>query len=114
MGGSFESSDGESKAELRPLRLPTLKGDLYGAAKELIDDLAKWSLVSEDEDAGVLVCSRAGGFLGGKATVTIRFEAPEGVPSTTVRLRSETEGGLMPRDKANVVEFMKPYNRRVC
>lgn len=114
MGGTFESSDNESKLELRPLRLPTLKGDLYGAAKELVEDLPKWELVGEDEEAGVLTCKRAGGFLGGTSTITIHFEAPEGIPATTVKVRSQTEGGLMARDKANVIEFMKPYNRRVC
>ena len=82
-------------------------GAVRGGGREVQD-------LRQDEAAGVLVCLRAGGVLGGKATVTIRFEAPEGVPSTTIRLRSETEGGLMPRDKANVGEFMKPYNRRVC
>lgn len=116
MARSFETSDDQSNPNLKTLRLPTLMGDLFGAAKEMVEDLDGWELVNEEEGAErcVLTCRRAGGFLGGTSTITITLEAPEGVPATAVNVRSETEGGLMARDKANVAEFVKPYNRRVC
>ena len=55
-----------------------------------------------------------GGLLGGTAKITIRVEGLEGIPSCTVHVRSETAGGLRSRDKGNVLEFIKPFHRRVC
>lgn len=114
MAGSFETSPSNSSPNHQPLQVATLKGDLFGAAKEMVEDLPRWELLSEDEEAGVLTCRRNGGFLGGSSTITITFEAPDGIPATTVNVKSVTEGGLLSRDKANVAEFLKPYNRRVC
>lgn len=110
---SFESSDSHQQLYLKPLRVPSLKGGIYGTAKELVDDLPGWTLVSEDEGQGVLNCTRAARFLSGQAKVTIQVEGPEDIPSTTVTLKSETDGGLRKCDKANVVEFMKLFHRRV-
>ena len=110
---AFESSDAQSSPHLRPLRVPQLRGGLFRTAKELISDLPGWKLVSEDEAAGVLVAERAARFLGGRARVTVRVEGEEGIPSTTVRVASESRGGLLNHDKANVVEFMKLFSRRV-
>jgi hypothetical protein len=93
--------------------VPSLKDGIYQAAKELIDDLPGWTLVSEDEEQGELRCERAARFLTGKSDVTVKVEGPEGVPSTTVTLSSVTDGGLRSPDKANVQEFMKLFLRRV-
>lgn len=112
MAGSFETSPNESQQHHRPLQIAALRDGLFATAKELVDDLPKWELVSEDEEAGVLTCRRANGMLGGTSTITITLSAPEGIPSTTVNLRSVTEGGMLSRDKANVAEFLKLYDRR--
>ena len=50
----------------------------------------------------------------GPAKVTIQVEGPEDLHTSTIRVRSETESGLMKRDKANVQEFMTLLHRRVC
>ncbi len=116
MGGSFETTDDHPNQNLKTLHLPTLMGDLFSAAVEMVADLDDWELVSADEDRerGVLVCKKPGGLLAGTATITITLEAPDGIPSTRIHVKSVTEGGLVSRDKANVAEFVKPYNRRVC
>ena len=114
MSGSFATSDSNSHANLQPMRVPILQPDIYSAAKEMVEDLAGWALKSSDDDSLTLVCTRGGGFLSGEATITITVEGPEGMPSSTVNCRSESEGGLLSRDKANVMEFMRPFHRRVC
>ncbi len=114
MAGSFETSDNHKNKHHQPIRVPTLRGDVYRAAKEMIADLAGWDLVSEDAEAGVLSCTKSGGLLGGSSKITVTVEGPEGIPSTTVHVRSESEGGLVSRDKSNVAEFVKPFFRRIC
>ncbi len=113
---AFETSEDAASLDHRTLHIATLMGDLVGAAKEMVDDLPKWELVDtqEEPERVVLVCSRNGGLLAGTARITITLEAPAGVPATRVRVRSETNGALLARDKANVAEFVKPFNRRVC
>jgi len=111
--GRFESSDRHGALEQQPLRVPRLKDDMWQTAKELIEDLPQWSLLREDQAKGELVCERHGRFLSAKSTVTIRISGPEGVPSTTVALVSESGGGLLPGDKKNVVEWMTLFRRRV-
>lgn len=111
---AFETSPDESKANLQPLRVPTLAPDIYQEAKDMVADLERWTLVSADDDALTLVCERAGGLLSAASRVTIRVEGPEGIPSATVHLRSESGGGLRSRDRANVAEFLEPFRRRVC
>lgn len=114
MGGSFESDDRHADASLQPIRVPTRREDLYGEAKDMVSDLPGWELVSEDPAARVLVCRRRGGILRGEATITVRVDGPEGIPSATVTVRSETRGGLFARDRQNVQEFSRPFHRRVC
>ena len=80
----------------------------------MVADLTAWELVSEDPEARVLVCRRKGGFLRGDALITVRVDGPEGIPSATVTVRSETSGGLLARDRQNVQEFSRPFHRRVC
>ena len=112
--GGFATSDSHKSQHHRPIRVPTQQGNIYRAAKEMIADLAGWTLVTEDEAQGRLVCRRNNGFLGGISTITIAVEGPEGIPSTTVNVTSESKGALLPRDKANVAEFVRPFFRRIC
>jgi hypothetical protein len=112
--GSFETKDSHSSADLRPVRVPTRKDEIYRQALEMVEALEAWQLVSQDEAAGTIVCRRPGGFLAGEATITVTVAGPEGIPSSTVSVRSESAGGLRSRDKANVAEFVKPFTRRVC
>jgi hypothetical protein len=114
MARSFETDEAHSSRHLRPLRVATRPESVYDEAKTLVEDLPKWKLVQADDARQVLTCSREGGFLAGPSTVTIRVEGPEGIPSCTVHVRSESSGGLRSRDRANVVEFMEPFHRRVC
>ena len=112
--GSFETDDQHSNPSLKPLRVASRKEGIYAQAKEMVADLDGWTLESADDAGYVLVCERKGGLLGGTAKITIRVEGPEGIPSTTVHVRSESSGGLRSRDKGNVLEFIKPFHRRVC
>lgn len=114
MARSFETDDSHPSPHLRPLRVATRGESIYDEAKNLVDDLPGWELVRADDAARILTCRRAGGLLSGAATVTIRVEGPEDLPSCVVRVRSESNGGLRSRDRANVGEFMKPFHRRVC
>ena len=112
--GVFETSDEHGDLTLRPIRVPVRAEDVYGAAREMVDDLDAWRVVSHDDEARTIVCERDRGFLGGKAMITIRIEGPDGVPSSAVHVRSESKGGMLSKDKANIVEFNKPFHRRVC
>lgn len=114
MGGSFETSDQHGNVHLRPIRVPTRKEEIFRQALEMVEALEAWELVSEDADTGTIVCRRPGGLMAGRADITVRVEGPDGIPSSTVNVRSVTEGGLRSRDKANVLEFVKPFTRRVC
>lgn len=114
MSGSFETDERHSEQSLKPLRVPTRKEDIYGEAKDMVADLPLWELVRTDDEALTLTCQRRGGFLRGDSVITIRVDGPAGIPSATVTVKSETRGGLLSRDKANVQEFMRPFRRRVC
>jgi hypothetical protein len=113
MASSFASSDSHSQLYLKPLRVPSLKDGIYATAVELVEALDDWTIDSQDEGQGVIVATRRARFLSGPSKVTIKVEGPDGVPSTTVTLESTTDGGLRKCDKANVVEFMKLFHRRV-
>ena len=114
MAGAFESNDSHAEQLLKPLRVPSRHEDIFQAAKEMVDDLPGWDLVSEDPSKGVLTCRRKARMLGGESTVTIHVDGPDEVPSTTVVLRSETASGMLSHDRKNVLEFMKLFYRRVC
>jgi hypothetical protein len=109
----FESSDSQADLRLKPLRVPRLKDGIFSEAVDLLEALPGWSVVSKDEAKGLIECTRKARLLGGEARVTISFEAPEGVPSTTVKMRSESKGGLLNHDKQNVLEFMEKLRQRV-
>ena len=114
MAGSFQTDEGHSNERLQPLRVPMRKEHLFGAARELVDDLSSWKLDAADEESSTMHCTLEGGFLRGPSKVTIQVEGPDDLPTSTIRVRSETESGLMKRDKANVLEFMVLLHRRVC
>jgi len=110
----FETSDGNARAELRPLRVAMRREDLFAEARTMVEDLPRWKLERADEAALELVARRAGGLLGGESVVTLRVEGPEGIPSATLHVASTTQGGLLGNDKNVVLEFMTPFTRRVC
>lgn len=111
--GSFETSDAHSQRLHRPLRVPTRKEHIYREAKELIEFMAGWELVSDDQAAGLLKCRKRGGFLWGTADITVSVQGSEEHPTTTINVSSSSSGGLLSRDKAIVTEFMIPFTRRV-
>ena len=113
MGNVFETNDGETNPLLQPLRVPSLRDGILQSAKELVEDLPEWTLLECDEEGGTIRAERKARFLGGASQVTLSFESPDGVPSTTVKLRSESSGGLRKGDKANAIEFMRLFHRRV-
>jgi len=110
--GSFETSEAHTNRNHQPIRVPSLKGDIYGAAKEMCEDLDGWSLSSADESALTITCQKKNGMLGGMSTITVRVEGPDGIPSSTTHVRSESSG-LLSRDKSNVAEFVKKFTMRV-
>jgi hypothetical protein len=112
--GSFETSEQHPEELLRPLRVASLKRGIYEEAKDMVHDLPGWSIVREEPGELRLVCKRAGGLLSGESTVTIAVDGPDDIPSATVHVRSESHSGLVSRDKRNVLEFLKPFQRRVC
>ena len=88
--GAFATSDSHKSRNHQPIRVPTQRGNIYRAAKEMVADLAARKLHSEDEQQRTLTCRNENGFLGAVTTNTITVEGPEGVPSTTVNVRSDT------------------------
>jgi hypothetical protein len=111
--GGFETHDGASRAELRPLRVALRREELFSEARTMVEDLAGWKLVRADEGALELHCERKGGLLSSTAHVKIAVAGPEGIPSSTLTVSSQSAGGLLARDKAVVLEFLTPFRRRV-
>ncbi|MEO6711269.1 MAG: hypothetical protein ABI054_06045 [Planctomycetota bacterium] len=111
---SFQTSDSNSAAELRPVRAAALQAGVFEEAKTLVSELPGWSLIAADEAQGRIECSKRNGFLCGTSRITITLESPAGIPSTTVNLRSESSGGLFHRDRQNIAQFVRPFHRRVC
>jgi hypothetical protein len=114
MAGSFATSDQHPSFHLKPLAVSSLKSGVFQEAKDLAGDLPGWRVVEADDERLRLTCERAGGALSGTAVVTITCDGPDGIPSTIVNVKSETAGGLLSRDKKNVLEFMRLFHRRVC
>jgi hypothetical protein len=115
MGGSFATSDDDANVDAQPLRAPQRREDVWTEARNLASELPRWRVLEADEARGILVCECAGGLLAPASRVTLTFEGPEGIPSTTVNARSESTGGLLglSRDRARVLEFMRLLRRRV-
>ena len=115
MGGSFVTSADDADPDARPIRVPQRREDVWAEARNLASELPGWKVLEADEERGLLVCERAGGFLIPSCRVTLTFEGPAGIPSTTVSARSESTGGMFghSRDRARVLEFMRLLRRRV-
>lgn len=89
------------------------KSDVYGAAKEMVEDLDGWAMTSSDDEALTILCEKKGGLLGGTAKITVRVEGPDGIPSSETHCVSESSGGLLSKDKGNVAEFVQKFWMRV-
>jgi len=115
MGGTFATNDAERNPDLRPVRVPQRFEEVWDEARNLASELPRWRIVDADPAGKLLVCERSGSFLAPPSRVTLHFESPAGIPSTTVNARSESSGGLpgLSRDRARVLEFMKLLRRRV-
>ena len=110
---AFETSESNPNRWHQPVRVPQNKGDIFGAAKEMVEDLPGWEIQRVDEDALEIHCTKSGGVLGGKANIVVRVEGPDGIPNSATHCRSETSGGLLGRDKKNVAEFVQKFFMRV-
>jgi hypothetical protein len=115
MGGSFATSDAERNPDLRPVRVAQRFEEVWDEARNLASDLPGWRILEADASAKTLLCERRGGLLAPPSRVTLVFESPAGIPSTTVNARSESSGGFLglSRDRARVLEFMRLLHRRV-
>jgi len=111
--GAFETSESASSRNHQPVKVPISKQNIFGAAKEMCDDLDAWNIVSTDEESLTIVCEKKNGLLGGTSRITVRVEGPDGIPSSTTCVRSESSGALLARDKANVAEFIRKFSMRV-
>lgn len=114
MSAGFETREDAPDERLRPLRIALRSDQAFESVREMAADLPGWSVVTCDVRARVLTCRKPGGFLGGVATITIRCEGPADLPSSTVHVRSASEGAVIARDRAHVLEFLSPFIRRVC
>ena len=115
MSGSFATNDAERNPALRPVRVAQRLEDVWSEARNLAHELPGWRILEEDPTSRVLVCERAGNLFVPASRVTLTFESPEGIPSTTVHARSESPGGFLglTRDRARVRELMELLHRRV-
>ena len=111
--GRFETSLDHSSRWHQPVRVPVGKQDVFHAAKEMVDDLPGWKILSVDDDALTLSCEAGGGLLGGTSRITIRVEGPDGIPNSETHCISESTGGLLSRDKSRVAEFVKKFWMRM-
>ncbi|MFT4540955.1 MAG: hypothetical protein ACI841_002216 [Planctomycetota bacterium] len=112
--GVFETSEESSSRWHQPVRVPTSKDNIFGAAKEMCEDLDGWTVLSIDESAFTIDCECKGGMLAGDSKIQVRIEGPDGIPSSTTHVRSESSGGMMSKDKKYVSEFIKKFTMRVC
>ena len=113
--GRFETSDAhKSRAPSTAARPDRCKGDVYRAAREMVEDLEGWKIVRADDEAHVLALRAPGRLPGGDRQGHDPRRGAEGSPSSTVHVRSESEGGLLARDRAIVASFVRPFHRRVC
>lgn len=110
----FQTSDSHAASDLKPVRVAALSGGVFEEARTLAAELPGWRVLEADAGSGCIVCAKDNGLLRGKARITISVESPAGIPSTTVNVRSESSGGLLSCDRANVAQFVRPFHRRVC
>ena len=99
--GVFETSDQNGSRSLQPVRVPTLKQDIFGQARELCSDLDGWDVVEVDEANLKITCKRANGLLGGTSQILVWVEGPD-------RLQPERPGSF----EATVSGGEPPYTFR--
>ena len=110
--GRFETSESHANRWHQPVRVPQGKGGVFGTAKEMVEDLG-WDVQSVDDDTCTITCKKKGGFLGGEATIVVRVDGPDDIPNSSTHCSSESTGGLLSKDKANVAEFIKKFYMRI-
>lgn len=109
----FETKEEHPGRSHQPVRVPRRKDDIFGAAREMCDDLEMWTVLEVDEAALRITCEKKNGFLGGTSRILVWVEGPDDIPSSTTCVRSEGSGPLN-KDKGNVAEFVKKFTMRVC
>ena len=114
MASEFQTEDRHAHPHLKPLRVASTQAGVFQEARNLAGELPGWEVLAVDETKLSIRCRRGGGFLRGAAQITITVSGPAGIPSATVNVRSETSSGPFARDRANVLEFMRRFERRVC
>lgn len=111
--GVFSTQDDHPGRWHQPVSVPVNKADAFSAAVEMVEDLDGWSKPEIDRDALSLTCTVKGGLLSKESTVRVWTEGPDGIPSSSTHCRSESSGGLLPRDKKNVAEFIRKLYMRI-
>ncbi len=111
--GRFETSEQASARWHQPVRVPRVKSDIFGAAREMAADMPGWVLTKVDEDALCIEATKKNGLLGGTSTIQVRVEGPDEIPNSATHCCSESSGALLSRDKANVAEFIQKFWMRV-
>ena len=109
----FETRASHPKRWHQPVRVPINKRDVFGAARELVDDLEGWAVEGVDEDALTITCRRKNGLLAGTSTIVVRVEGPDGIPNSETHCSSESSGAVLARDRANVAEFVRKFWMRM-
>ena len=61
--GRFETSEQASARWHQPVRVPRVKADIFGAAREMAADMPGWTLTKVDEEALCLEATKKNGFL---------------------------------------------------
>ena len=110
---AFETQDSHPKRWHQPVRVPQEKGGVFGAAKELVDDLQGWEVDAVDEESLTICITRKNRMLGGTSKIVVCVKGPDGIPNSETHCSSESSGGLLNRDKANVAEFIQKFWMRV-
>ena len=111
--GRFETRASNAKRWHQPVRVPLNKRDAFGAAREMVHDLPGWRVRAVDDDGLTISCERKNGLLGGTSRILVRVEGPDGIPNSETHCSSESSGGVLSRDKANVAEFVRKFWMRV-
>lgn len=111
--GMFESSETNSARWHKPVQVPRVKTDIFGAACEMAADMPGWTVTESDEASFRIVATKQNGFLGGTSTITVTVEGPVDIPNSATHCRSESSGALISRDKGNVSEFIEKFWMRV-
>jgi len=111
--GVFSTQDDHPGRWHQPVSVPVNKVDAFSAAIEMVEDLEGWSTPQIDKEALTLTTTAPGGFLSKSSQIRVWCEGPDGIPSSSTHCKSESTGGLLPRDKKNVAEFMRKLYMRI-